>query len=85
MINLSKTETIVVHSIGIGSDCDRYMLEKMAERGRGTCSIIRDNEDERVLNSKVITALDKALEPALELCNIIWNTQNIQLNTIFRN
>ena len=50
------------------------MLEKMAEEGRGRCSIIQDNEGEGALNAKVINALDKALEPALEKCSITWSS-----------
>ena len=42
------------------------MLEKMAEEGRGSCSIIQDNDNEHTLDAKVVMALDKALEPALE-------------------
>ena len=71
-INLAKHETITFHTIGIGSGCDKFMLEKMAEKGKGSGSIIADNEGESALNAKVITALGKALEPALEHCSLIW-------------
>ena len=71
-INLAQHETITFHTIGIGSGCDKFMLEKMAEKGKGSCSIIADNEGESALNAKVITALGKALEPALEHCSLIW-------------
>ena len=40
VINLARTESITVHTIGIGSGCDQYMLTKMAEGGRGSCSLI---------------------------------------------
>ena len=41
---LCKEESIVVHTIGIGNGCDKNMLEKMAKEGRGSCSLIQDDE-----------------------------------------
>ena len=76
---------MVVHTIGIGDGCDVNMLKKTAEVGRGTCSLIQDRESESVLNGKVITALQKALDPALEHCSISWGSETKNLNTVFRN
>jgi len=37
------------------------------------------------LNGKVISALKKCLEPALENCSISWGSEIRELNTVFRN
>ena len=84
----------MVHTVGIGEGSDIDMLSKMAKEGRGTYSYIGDNESDSVLNGKVISALKKALELALEHCSISWITSHLyprgrgivkQLDTIFRN
>ena len=38
-----------------------------------------------VLNAKVIVALERSLEPALEKCTITWGEETIKLQTVFRN
>ena len=62
----------MVHTVGIGSGCDTNMLSGTAKAGRGTYSQIRDGESESVLNGQVISALQKALDPALEHCSLDW-------------
>ena len=84
MIDLSADPNIIVHSIGIGNGCDRNMLESMAKTGRGSCSLIKDDEGQNVLGGKVIQALFKSLEPALEKCSLEINNQYIEKETIFR-
>ena len=85
VVELAKTDSIVVHTVGIGDGCDTNMLARTAKEGRGTYSQIGDGESDSVLNGKVITALQKALEPALEHCSISWGTQVKNLDTVFRN
>ena len=84
VIELSADPNIIVHSIGIGNGCDRNMLESMAKTGRGSCSLIKDDEGQNVLGGKVIQALFKSLEPALEKCSLEINKQFIEKETIFR-
>ena len=51
-------------TFGIGSGCDRDLVGRVAEAGRGTSSIIEDN-DPKDLKEKVVNALRKASDPAL--------------------
>lgn len=37
------------------------------------------------MNGKVISALKKCLEPALEYCSISWGEEKKDLETVFRN
>jgi len=57
VIQLAKSESMVVHTVGIGNGCDTNMLSRMAKEGRGSYSLIGDNESDSILNGKVITAL----------------------------
>ena len=57
VVELAKTDSIVVHTVGIGDGCDTNMLARTAKEGRGTYSQIGDGESDSVLNGKVITAL----------------------------
>ena len=54
VIKAAGTKDLIVHSIGIGNGCDKYMLESMAKEGRGSCSLIKDDEGQSVLGGKVI-------------------------------
>jgi hypothetical protein len=47
--------------------------------------LIEDYESGSVLNGKVIAALKKCIEPALEHCTISWGSETKQLDTVFRN
>ena len=60
-----------IHTFGVGDNCDKKMVTDIANAGRGSCSIIRDNSS--VLNSHVIEALNNAYEPSLQGCNLHWN------------
>ena len=84
VIKLSADKNIIVHSIGIGNGCDRNMLESMAKTGRGSCSLIKDDEGQSVLGGKVIQALHKSLEPALEHCTLQVGHALREMDTIFR-
>ena len=91
VIDLAKNKSIIVHTVGIGDGCDKKMLVNTAKEGRGSCSLIKDDESESFLNGKIISALQKALEPALEHCTLSWELNGglhlpkTELNTIFRN
>ena len=61
------------------------MLKAAALAGRGSCSLIDDDEHEGVLNGKIILALQYAMEPALEHCNIEFGSVlNQNLGAVFR-
>lgn len=44
-----------IHTFGIGSGCDRRLIEGVARAGRGSCSLVRDATED--LNGLVIRAL----------------------------
>ena len=85
VIQLAANEKTVVHTLGISLYADRDLLEKTADAGRGTFSLIEDYESGSVMNGKVIAALKKSLEPALEYCSISFGEETRELSTVFRN
>ena len=67
-------------------------MEDVAQAGRGTFSQVFDDESVNVINGKVISALKKCIEPALETCSIKYGDNRTgevyhkeELNAIFRN
>ena len=85
VIQLAANEKTVVHTLGISLYADRDLLEKTANAGRGSFSLIEDYESGSVMNGKVIAALKKSLEPALEHCSISYGEETKELSTVFRN
>ena len=83
VIELAKEA--IVHTLGLSNAADADLLQKTADAGRGTFSLIEDYESGRVLNGKVISALKRCLEPALEKCSLTWGDEVVELNTVFRN
>jgi hypothetical protein len=57
-----------VYTFGLGNDCDVDMVQKSAKNGRGSCSIVRD--DETNLKALVIAALKHASDLSLQNCNL---------------
>ena len=51
------------YSFGMGSGCDRKLVNNFAKAGRGTATTVSDGSQD--LNGKVVTALSKATEPSL--------------------
>jgi hypothetical protein len=37
------SDKIRIHTFGIGSGCDKDLVQRMAEKGRGTCSLTGNN------------------------------------------
>ena len=54
---------IRVFSFGLGSGCDTNLVTSVARAGRGTYTLVRDNDPN--LNGLVIRALQNAMEPSL--------------------
>jgi hypothetical protein len=52
--NISKGN---VHTFGLGSACDKTLVQDAAKAGHGSCSLVRDTNNLKV---KVISALMKA-------------------------
>ena len=64
------TDTIRVHTIGIGENCDKELCKEIAKAGRGTCSLIRDMHSN--LNATVIRALNYAMYPSAKDFKFKW-------------
>ena len=65
VIEKAKTNNnIRTYTFGIGSGCNKDMVQRTAENGRGSCSLVDDQAAD--LKSLVITALQHASEPSLQ-------------------
>ena len=53
-----------VFSFGLGSGCDKQLVENLALAGRGTSTIVNDNDPN--LSGLVVKALSNATEPSLK-------------------
>ena len=79
-----------VFTFGIGRDCDKKLVKESAEVGRGINYFVEDTRDMELLKTKVIDALQKAIEPALDNSILILTglannkNQAVKLGTIFR-
>ena len=71
MIERSKgTHNLRIHSFGIGDGCDKQLVEKVAENGRGSCSLITDDKS-HLVGARIIKALEKAFEPSFQNCKLV--------------
>ena len=89
MIERSKgTHNLRIHSFGIGDGCDKQLVEKVAENGRGSCSLITDDKS-HLVGARIIKALEKAFEPSFQNCKLVIShgtTENTyNLGEVFRN
>ena len=79
-----------VFTFGIGKDCDKKLVKESAEVGRGINYLIEDSNDMILLKTKIIDALQKAMEPAfdnsiLTLTGLADNKRHVvKLGSIFR-
>lgn len=55
----------MIHTFGVGDDCDRSFCERLAEAGEGVCEIVTTKEVQS-LRAKVIETLSKTLQPSLK-------------------
>ena len=60
----SKNDDTKVFTFGIGNGYDEDLIKRFALAGRGSHSIVGDN-DPKDLKAKVVNALRKASDPAL--------------------
>jgi hypothetical protein len=58
------------------------MVKKVAENGRGSCSLVQDNDEN--LKGLVIAALANASEPSLKNCKFTFGNENTQMGEVFR-
>ena len=55
-----------VFTFGIGNDCDKKLVKECAEVGRGINYLVENSSDMGLLKTKIIDALQKAMEPAFD-------------------
>ena len=77
------SDAVRVFSFGLGSGCDRDLVQKSALAGRGTSTIVRDNDQN--LNGLVIKALATAMEPSFKDVEYGFNGQLCQPKELYRN
>jgi hypothetical protein len=63
--------TTRIHSFGIGSGASRYLVEGIANKGKGTATMVQD-EDQN-LNEKVIRALSLSSRSRLANISVDWH------------
>ena len=76
-------ERVRVFSFGLGSGCDKYLVENSAQAGRGTSTIVKDNDPN--LNGLVVKALGAAMEPSFKGVEYGFNNQLCQPKELYRN
>ena len=62
---------IRVFSFGLGSGCDKFLVNEVARAGRGSSTLVKDGGDE--LKASVIRSLSNAMEPSLYGVEYGWN------------
>jgi len=65
----AENDNTKVFPFGIGNGCDIDLVKKVAKAGRGSYSIVGDN-NAKDLKEKVINSLRKASDPALQNCSL---------------
>lgn len=75
--------TTRVFSFGLGSGCDEKLVKESANAGRGTSTIVGDNDPN--LNGLVIKALLNAMEPSLCETHFGFNDDLTDAGEVFRN
>lgn len=59
-----------IHTFGIGSGCDKNLVEKTAKAGRGSSSFAADSDSN--ISGLVVEALRRSFEPSLAGCVFNW-------------
>ena len=63
-----------VHSFGIGSGASIYLVKEIAKEGKGSSTLIADNDPQ--LKAKVVRTLRLASKPAFTNIKVNWNENN---------
>ena len=80
----AKNDDTKVFTFGIGNGCDEDLVKRVAEAGRGSYSIVGDNNP-KDLKAKVVNALRKASDPALQKCSFNLGQERFYLGELYRN
>lgn len=63
----NEQDNFRVFTFGVGNDCDKSLVKEIAEAGHGSYNFAADT-NLNILKTKVIDALAKAQDPALDNC-----------------
>ena len=85
VINQTKlhSETVRVFTFGLGAGCDQKLVIEVARAGRGTSTIVSDNDQN--LNGLVIEALATSIEPSLKDMKYGFNDKLSRPVELYRN
>ena len=72
-----------IFSFGLGSGCDQILVNDVARTGRGTSTIVKDNDPN--LNGLVVTALANAMEPSFKEVRFGFNDNLSEPQELYRN
>ena len=73
-----------VFSFGLGDGCDKNLVKQSAKAGRGTSTIVEDNDPN--LNGLVIRALATAMEPSMKNTRYGFNDRDfLPEDELYRN
>lgn len=73
-----KNDNVKVFTFGIGSGCDKDLVQRCSDVGNGFYSIVEDGEPKE-LKIKVVRALWSASEPALQDCSFYIAGEDVKL------
>lgn len=85
----SSERNASIHSFGLGNGCNKDLIMKTAQAGRGSYYFAYENDS---LKAKFISALGKACQPSMKNCKIsnsvhpiLESEEGILLGEVFRN
>ena len=82
---VEKNQFTRIHTFGIGSGCDKDLVQKIASAGRGASSLV-EGDDTANLSKMVIRALARAQHPSMKDCSLKWGkSPTTHLGEIYRN
>lgn len=67
-VKRNRKEDTLIHSFGIGNDCDAEFCQSLSDAGNGVCEILKTDQVE-LLRAKVVETLSKTLQPSLKEVN----------------
>jgi hypothetical protein len=64
-VKSNRKEDTLIHSFGIGNDCDAEFCQSLSYAGNGVCEILKTDQV-GLLRAKVVETLSKTLQPSLK-------------------
>jgi hypothetical protein len=73
--SLKPEDNTLIHTFGIGNDCDKNFVQQLASYGGGVCVCLSTDEVSQ-LRSKVIKVLSMTLQPSLKQVRTAFHCKN---------